>query len=263
VIPAVAELPGIRRVEEIMGMPIIVDVRDEIDEARIDEVFEWFRWVDATFSTYKADSEISRLNRDELALRECHEDVRRVIARCRELRDETDGYFDADGVVDGEIDPSGLVKGWSVDRAAALLDEVGIANYALNAGGDMRLRGDALPKRRWRVGIQHPLIRDRIAAVLETDDLAVATSGAYVRGDHVVDPHTGRPPEGVLSVTVAGPELATADAFATAAFAMGPDGPEWTRGLRPYEAMTITADEKVLSTAGFPRVREPVVPDLG
>ena len=93
----------------------------------------------------------------------------------------------------------------------------------------MRLRGGALPEPRWRVGIQHPQIRDRIAAVVEADDLAVATSGAYTRGDHVVDPHTGRPPEGVLSVTIAGPDLATADAYATAAFAMGADGPEWTR----------------------------------
>jgi thiamine biosynthesis lipoprotein len=248
----VAELPGIRRVEDIMGMPIVVDVRDDAGERLIEEVFASFRAVDAMFSTYKADSEISRLNRDELALRECHADVRWVIARCRELRDETDGFFDAEALAPGTIDPSGLVKGWSVDRAAALLDEAGVHNYALNAGGDIRLRGDALPETRWRVGIQHPLIRDRIAAVVEAVDLAVATSGAYARGEHVIDPHTGRPPEGVLSVTVVGPDLATADAYATAAFAMGPEGPEWTRGLRPYEAMTITAEGKTLRTAGFP-----------
>jgi thiamine biosynthesis lipoprotein len=259
----VAELPGSRRVEEVMGMPIVVDVRDEVDESRVDEVYDWFRWVDATFSTYKADSEISRLNRDEIILRECHADVRWVIARCRELRDETDGYFDCEWVVEGQLDPSGLVKGWSVDRAAALLDRAGIANYLVNAGGDMRLRGDSLPQRRWRVGIQHPRLRDRVAAVLESDDLAVATSGAYARGEHVVDPHTGRPPQGVLSVTIVGPDLATADAYATAAFAMGLDGPEWTRGLGPYEAMTITADDKVLSTAGFPRARGESVPDAG
>ena len=251
-----AELPGFRRVEEIMGMPIVVDVRDDVEEALLDEVFDWFRWVDATFSTYKADSEISRLNRDELALRECHADVRWVIARCRELRDETLGYFDAEAVVEGAIDPSGLVKGWSVDRAAALLEEAGVANFSVNAGGDMRLRGGALPNPRWRVGIQHPRRRDRIAAIVETDELAVATSGAYTRGEHVVDPHTGRPPEGVLSVTVVGPVLATADAYATAAFAMGEAGPEWTRGLHPYEAMTLRADDKMLSTAGFPAVRE-------
>ena len=251
-----ADLPGIRRVEQIMGMPIVLDVRDvEVDDRLIDEVFDWFRSVDATFSTYKDDSEISRLNRDEVALRECSPDVRGVIARCRELREETDGYFDAEALLpDGAIDPSGLVKGWSVDRAAALLDEAGIRNYCVNAGGDIRLRGGATPEPRWRVGIQHPGIRDKIAAVVEADDLAVATSGAYIRGDHVVDPHTGGAPEGVLSVTITGPDLATADAYATAAFAMGRRGPEWTRGLRPYEAMTITAEGKVLSTAGFQAV---------
>lgn len=252
-VPA-AQLPGIRRVELVMGMPITVDVRDDCaDDALLDRVFDWFREVDATFSTYKADSEISRLNRDELALRECSAEVRWVIARCRELTAETDGYFDAEAVVRGTLDPSGLVKGWAVDRAAELLDAAGTAHYAVNAGGDIRLRGDARPKARWRVGIQHPLALDAIAAVVESDDLAVATSGAYKRGDHVVDPHTDGPPRGVLSVTIVGPDLATADAYATAAFAMGASGPEWTRRLQPYEAMTITEDERILSTAGFPR----------
>jgi thiamine biosynthesis lipoprotein len=259
----VAEAAGIRRVEQVMGMPIVVDVRDDdADDRLVDRVFDWFREVDATFSTYKDDSEISRLNRDELALRECSEDVRWVIARCRELTDETDGYFDASAVVPGAIDPSGLVKGWSVDRAAALLDRAGIRNYAVNAGGDIRLRGGATPEPVWRVGIQHPTVRDGIAAVVEADDLAIATSGAYARGEHVVDPHTGLPPQGVLSVTIVGPDLATADAYATAAFAMGVEGPEWTRRLRPYEAMTITGDGKVLSTASFPRARDDASPDV-
>jgi thiamine biosynthesis lipoprotein len=250
---ATADLPGLRRVEEVMGMAIIADVRDEaVDEALLDRVFDWFRFVDDTFSTYKPESEISRLNRDELHLRECHPDVRFVIARCRELRDETGGYFDAEAVVPGAIDPSGLVKGWSVDRAATILDEAGLRNYTLNAGGDIRLLGDALPERGWRVGIQHPEIRDKIVAVVESDDLAVATSGAYARGEHVVDPHTGKAPVGVRSVTVVGADLATADAYATAAFAMGEQGPEWTRTLQPYEAMTVMAEDRMLSTAGFP-----------
>ncbi len=102
------------------------------------------------------------------------------------------------------IDPSGLVKGWAVDRAAALLDDAGIRNYAVNVAGDMRLRGRAVPESCWSVGIQHPLERESIAAVVEANDLAVATSGAYARGDHVIDPHTRRPPSGVLSVTITG-----------------------------------------------------------
>jgi len=117
----------------------------------------------------------------------------------------------------------------------------------------MRLRGGALPDDRWRVGIQHPRQRDKVAKVVECRDLAVATSGAYARGEHVVDPHGGHPPDGLLSVTIAGPVLGTADAYATAAFAMGARGPAWTARLpHGYEALTITADERVLSTPGFP-----------
>jgi thiamine biosynthesis lipoprotein len=90
--------------------------------------------------------------------------------------------------------------------------------------------------------------------VVEGNDLAIATSGAYARGDHVLDPHTGRPPRDVLSVTITGPNLAIADAHATAAFAMGTAGPAWTAQLRGYEAMTILASEQVLTTASFPAV---------
>jgi Membrane-associated lipoprotein involved in thiamine biosynthesis len=235
-----------------MGMPILADVRDDIDEAELDPMFEWLRYVDSTFSTYRDDSEVSRLNRGELAPDDAHPDVREVLQRCEELRVMTDGYFDARAGTDGALDPSGLVKGWAVDRAAALLDDLGLENYALSAGGDMILRGGALPEPAWRVGIQHPLLNDRVATVVEASDLAVATTGEYARGKHVFDPHTAQPPEGVLSVTITGPDLATADAFATAAFAMGAKGPHWTARLQGYEAMTILTDERVLSTPGFP-----------
>ncbi len=109
-----------------------------------------------------------------------------------------------------------------------------------------------MPETCWSVGIQHPLEPQSIAAVVEANDLVVATSGAYARGGHVLDPPTRRPPVGVLSVTIVGPELATADAYATAAFAMGEAGVHWTARLGGYEALTILADERVLSTPGFP-----------
>lgn len=232
-----------------MGMPIVVDARDSGDPDALEPLFDWFRWVDRTFSTYIEDSEINRLDRGELELADTHADVREVLARCEELRAETNGFFDARA--SGPLDPSGLVKGWSVDRAATIADELGWENYAINAGGDMRLRGGALPEPVWRVGIQHPAERQQVVAVVTGTDLAVATSGAYERGDHVVDPHTGRAPHGVLSVTVTGPELATADAYATAAFAMGRAGPAWTARLRGYEAMTILAGGESLRTPGF------------
>jgi len=229
------------RVEHVMGMPIVVEVRDGDVP---DEVFDWFRDVDETFSTYKDGSEISRLRRHELALADARPDVRRVLRRCRELRDETGGYFDIDAI---GLDPSGFVKGWSVDAAARMLERLGAGEFAINAGGDIRTRG------RWRIGIQHPLESQAVAKVVEGDDLAVATSGAYERGEHVRDPFTGASPVGILSVTVTGPELATADAYATAAYAMGPRRAiDWTARLRGYEALTILADGRVLATPGFP-----------
>ena len=245
-------LPGARRVEQIMGMPIVVDVRDDADAGTLERLFAWFREVDERFSTYKPGSEISRLNRGELAVAECHRDVRSVLARCDELREETRGFFDARYASLLQVDPSGLVKGWAVDRGGELLEREGIGNYSINAGGDIRMRGAALPEPAWRTGIQHPEHPDLVAAVVESNDLTLATSGAYVRGDHIVDPHSGRPPAGLLSVTIAGPDLATADAYATAAFAMGERGPGWTTTLRPYEALSLLPDGTALSTPGFP-----------
>ena len=151
--------------------------------------------------------------------------VREVLARCERLREETGGYFDARA--GGRLDPSGLVKGWAVDRAAALLDAPGAQRFCIDAGGDLVARGGP-----WRVGVRHPRRRRRLAAALSVHDAAVATSGAYERGAHMIDPHTRRPARGALSVTVVGPDSATADAYATAAFAMGAAGPAWTAGLR-------------------------------
>ena len=235
-----------------MGMPIVIDIRDDASEEMLRGAFDVFRSVDARFSTYRDDSEISRLNRGELAESELHPDVQEVLARCRDIRRETRGYFDVRAASPSVADPSGLVKGWCVDRVAQILSRLGAKNYAVNAGGDVIVRGRGLPDDCWRVGIQHPKIDDKIAAVVLASDLAIATSASYARGDHVIDPHTRRPPTGVLSVTITGPALATADAYATAAFAMGTRGPAWTATLRGYQAMTILADERVLSTPGFP-----------
>ncbi len=235
-----------------MGMPITVDVRDDCTDAILDELFDWFREVDERFSTYKETSEISRLNRDELAVRDCHPDVRWVLARCDELREETGGYFDARYRSLLEVDPSGLVKGWSVDRGGELLERHGLRNYSINAGGDIRTRGGALPDDRWRTGIQHPLHEDRIAAIVESNDLALATSGTYVRGEHILDPHSGRPPTGLLSVTITGDDLGTVDAYATAAFAMGESAPVWLSTLRGVEGLVLLPDETSLMTPGFP-----------
>jgi FAD:protein FMN transferase len=237
-----------RRIEHIMGTAVTVEIRDRVVPRRaLERAFDWLRWVDRTFSTYDADSEISRINAGQLGLADAHPLVGRVLARCEVLRAGTDGYFDASAPLRGGVDPSGLVKGWAVDVAFDGLRRAGVGRLCIEAGGDVRVAGGP-----WRIGIRNPRRRERLAAVVVLGSGAVATSGAYERGPHVVNPHTGRPPVGTLSVTMIDRTLAQADAHATAAFAMGPRGPVWSARLT---AMTVLADDQVLLTPTFLRYR--------
>jgi thiamine biosynthesis lipoprotein len=241
-------------VEHVMGTVVSLDVRGAsaaVAAGAFAPLTAWLHAVDARFSTYRDDSEIRRIDAGTLAVADASEDVRFVLDRCAALRAATGGAFDERAT--GRLDPSAFVKGWAVQRGADLLRAEGLRDFSLNAGGDVVVRGGALPARRWRVGIQHPHDRDAIAATVGITNSAVATSGLYERGAHLLDPRTGAAPEGVVSVTVTGPDLGLADAYSTAAFALGLDGPRWTIGLDDgYEAMTILADDRVLTTPGFP-----------
>lgn len=246
----------IARIEQVMGMPVVVEVCDEgVTEAAVEQAFRWLRHVDRTFSTYDEHSEISRLNRGELAVPDASLEVRSVLGRCEELLTLTGGYFDAGAPIPGGVDPSGLVKGWSVAGAARLLERAGARNFCIDAGGDILVRGEAPQGGPWRIGIAHPLRGDAIACTVALSDRAIATSGAYARGAHIVDPHRGLAPRGLLAVSVIAADLPTADAYATAAFAMGELAGEWCVRQAGYDFMLITEDEEVLTTPGFERRR--------
>jgi thiamine biosynthesis lipoprotein len=146
------------------------------------------------------------------------------------------------------------VKGWSIERASALLRERGSANHAVNGGGDMRLAGEAAPGRPWLVGISDPHDRSRLLTVVAGRDIAVATSGVTERGRHVVDPYTGRPATGLTGVTVVGPSLTDADAYATAALAMGPAALDWVESLDGHEALLVAEDGSSRCTSGWCRL---------
>ncbi|HEX3427482.1 MAG TPA: FAD:protein FMN transferase [Candidatus Limnocylindrales bacterium] len=253
-----ARFPSVR-VEQIMGTAISLDLRDRgVPDEAIEAAFERLREIDARFSTYRPDSEISRLNREELTVEQCSAEVREVLDRCEAIRALSRGSFDIRGHrADGALDPSGYVKGWAADAAAAILDAAGAGNYCLNAGGDVIARGEREAGRPWRIGIRHPERPDRLATVLESRDLAVATSGGYERGAHIVDPPTGRAPEGLLSVTVVGRHLAEADAYATAAYAMGRRGLAWIASLPGYAGCMITTERRLVWTEGFDRYKVP------
>jgi thiamine biosynthesis lipoprotein len=239
-----------RAVRDIMGMPWTLDIRDRHGEpAMAAEVFTELERIDACYSPFKERSVISRLARGELAERDAPPEVRMVLALCRTYERHTGGYFNA--WAGGRLDPCGLVKGWAADRACEILDRLGCRNYTIDAAGDVVVRGHRGDGTPWRIGIRHPVERDRVVRVVEGTDLAVATSGTYERGSHIYDPHVGRPVGDLLSMTVIGPDIVEADVLATAAFAMGRRGLELIESMPHLEAYSIDAGLQGTWTSGF------------
>ncbi|MGX7678409.1 FAD:protein FMN transferase [Jatrophihabitans sp. DSM 45814] len=230
-----------RRIEHCMGTVFSFDVRAPgCDPTAVDNAIEWLHWVDETFSTYKPDSQISRLARGELEVTDCAPEVGEILARCVELDVETDGYFSA--YASGRLDPSGLVKGWAIQHTSDLLSRAGSRNHCVNGGGDVHCTGTANGGEPWRVGITDPLRTGQLAAVVVGADLAVATSGNAERGAHIVNPRDHTSVSTLASVTIVGKDLAYADAYATAAFAMGDQAPDWITTLNGYQGLVIRAD---------------------
>ena len=221
-----------------------------------DRAFDWLHEVDARFSQYRPDSEVSRLMRGQVQPAGTSAELADVLELADAIEALSGGAFDIRGHRDdGAPDPTGVVKGWSVDRAANILVAVGIDRFSLSAGGDVVVRGGQAPGRPWRVGVAHPFAPDAVALVLHAEDMAVATSGTSERGHHITDSRSGQVADELLTVTVAGPELGRADAYATAAFAMGLEGLRWVDALPGYEAAGITHDMRLISTRGLDRYR--------
>ncbi|MGD9705510.1 MAG: FAD:protein FMN transferase [Acidimicrobiia bacterium] len=251
---------GLHHVEHVMGMAVSIDVRDHIDAGAIDEIVAWLHHVDETFSTYRIDSPISRLGLGELTLDDVSDEICEVLLLCEALQEDTGGAFDALAVPapnGSMLDPSGVVKGWSIEHAAELLVARGARNLCINAGGDVAVRGEPRPGEPWRIGVRHPEHADLSAAVLRASGrLAVATSATYERGAHIIDPATGEATAEVASVTIVGPDLTFADAYATAVFVMGIDGLTWLHTKHPdYGGLVITHDGETLSTPVLDRYR--------
>jgi thiamine biosynthesis lipoprotein len=249
--------------EAVMGTVVTFDVRTpaaaegkppaaEGVAAAVEAAVGWLHWVDTTFSTYQHGSEVNRFDRGELAAADCCAELRHILALCHELNRATGGFFDAWATP--RFDPSGVVKGWSIEQASSILVAAGFPDHAIDGGGDIRLRGTPGPGTAWEVGVRHPRRREAYSAALSLGEAAVATSGTYERGAHVINPFTGRPATELASVTVVGPELTTADGYATAALAMGADAPGWLADLDGYETQVVSEQGRGWSTPGFKRL---------
>lgn len=225
--------------------PLPVEEAEHLLEATL----ALLRWADDTFSTWKADSPLSRLRSGELPASEAPTEIAEVAALCERARALTSGWFDP-WALPGGFDPTGLVKGWAAARALGLLARAGVEGAMVNAGGDVAIYGSPGAGRRWRIGIAHPWRRGALACVVETEQ-CVATSGCYERGPHLVDP-TGRAAfAGAASATVTGPDLALADALSTALAVAGEELLDLLGSLDGYEAYLVLGDGSEISTEGI------------
>ena len=219
-------------------------ISEDAMDAAVESVKSFVYEVDEVFSTYKDGSFVSRLRRGEISIDECPADLKEVWNLCAVARDLTGGAFDPWAVAGG-FDPSGYVKGWAADRVAEILVAAGVEHVQVNAAGDLTLRGGFLTQEGviepWKIGVVNPDNRQEVLRIFEISDGAIATSGTYERGAHIVDPHSGLIAIGAKSATVIGPDGGLADALATALMVSGDDGANWfgREELQDYSAWVI------------------------
>jgi thiamine biosynthesis lipoprotein len=241
-----------RKTKLLMGMPITVEVVDaNARNADIDKIFDYFGYIDKKFSTYKPDSEISLINRGEIHEKDFSQDMKTVLALSEKTKDLTDGYFDI--YHNGQKDPSGLVKGWAIYNAAEILKNSGFKNYCVEAGGDVQVGGKNQTKKPWQVGIRNPFNRQEIIKIVcLNNNEGVATSGTYIRGQHIYNPKKpGKPITDIVSLSIIGPNIYEADRFATAAFAMGKAGIHFLEKLPHLEGYVIDKKGVATMTSGW------------
>jgi thiamine biosynthesis lipoprotein len=239
-----------KRTELIMGMPVTIAIPDAADQAA-DVAFDYFRTVDERFSTYKETSEITAIN-NGLPKSRWSSDMREVMRLCEETKRQTQGFFDISR--DGKLDPSGLVKGWAIRNAAELLRKNGHKNFYIDAGGDIQPHGRNPRGERWRFGIRNPFNRDEVVKTIRVSDEGVATSGIYVRGQHIYNPlEPQKTINEIMSLTVIGPNIYEADRHATAAFAMGRAGIRFVDATPGLEGYMIDVDGIATMSQGFER----------
>lgn len=228
----------------VPGALPVTAVRDAVEPA-----CAALHWADAVFSTWDRQSPVSRLRRGEASLGDLPPEVGEVLELCRAARAASGGWFDP-WAMPGGVDPTGLVKGWAVERALAVLRSAGIQAALINGGGDLAAFGGPAPGQAWRIGVRHPWRPGALAGIIEVR-AAVATSGTYERGSHLVDPRTRRAGSRAASATVTGPSLALADALATAVAVGGDEALALVAGLDGYEAYLIRPDGTEEDTGGI------------
>ena len=228
-----------------MDMPVIIEVVDpQVTEKTFEKVFNYFTYIDNTFSPFKKTSELTKINQGLLQKNEWSQDMKTVFKLCEQTNKETLGYFNIEK--NRDFDPLGLVKGWAINKAANILKTDGFKNYYVEAGGDIQVKGFNKQNKFWQIGIQNPFNLKQNIKIVVLNNQGIATSGTYLRGQHI-----RKVIDDIVSLTVIGPNIYEADRFATAAFAMGKKGINFIENLKGFEGYLIDNKGIATFTSGF------------
>lgn len=192
-----------------MGTPVIIEIRsEEASQKLFDEVFDYFKYIDEKFSTYKDTSEITLINQNKIKEADWSHDMQEIFRLAKETKKISYGYFNIMNPK-GMYDPSGIVKGWAIQNASNILKNHGIKNFYVEAGGDTQVYGKNEENTPWYIGIQNPFSEKReVVKAVYLSDNGIATSGTYVRGQHIYNPHhREKKIEDIVSLSVIGPNI--------------------------------------------------------
>lgn len=148
-------------------------------------------------------------------------------------------------------------KGYAADMAKKLLQNKGVTAGIINASGDLNTWGKQPNGDSWTVAITNPFDKEKAFGILPLDNWAVATSGDYekfvefdgVRYAHIIDPRTGYPSQGLVSVTIFAPTAEMADALATSVFVLGAEiGIDRVGQIPDVACIVVTEKGELLST---------------
>jgi thiamine biosynthesis lipoprotein len=231
-----------------MGMPITVRVAEELDSSVFDNIFDYFRRIDEVYSPYKATSEVSQINDGLLQEIDYSPDMKAILALATDTTRLSDGFFNV--WYRGTFDPSGIVKGWAIQNASSELAKK-TNHFFIDAGGDIQTAGFSENGQPWSIGIRNPFVHDQNISIVHLKDMAVATSGTSIRGEHIYNPITNEFQTELISLSVIGERICDADRLATAAFAMGMSGMDFIARQEGYEAYGVTTARTVLMTNGW------------
>ncbi len=240
-----------------MGMPATVDIIDEKATVQdMEDLFAYFKKIEQVFSPFSKDSEISRINRGEILLENYSAEMKEVLFLAEKTKKDTVGFFDI-AVTPGKINPVGIVKGWAIQNAAKILENKGFKNFFVDIGGDIQTKGLNRANQKWKIGIRNPFSNERgkeLIKVVYLSGEGIATSGNYLRGDHIYNPRDpSKKIENIVSFSIVGPNVYEADRFATAAFAMGYEGIYFIEKLVGLEGYAVDKNGQATMTSGFSR----------